>query len=58
MKKTKIDTNPCRLNQKKKRQEVSKRWYNNQSPEKKEDLRQKARKYHKNRYHNLMVEVK
>ena len=43
--------------QKIKRQEASKRWYNNQSPEKK-DLREKAREYHKNRYHNLMIEVK
>ena len=41
-----------------KRQEAFKRWYNNQSPEKKEDLREKAREYHKNRYHNLMIEVK
>ena len=43
--------------QKKKRQENTKRWLNRQSPEKQKELRQKAREYHKNRYHNLMVAV-
>ena len=44
--------------QKKKRQENTKRWLNRQSPEKQEELRQRAREYHKNRYHNLMAAVK
>ena len=43
--------------QKKKRQENTKRWLSRQSPEKQKELRQKAREYHKNRYHNLMVAV-
>ena len=44
--------------QKKKRQENTKRWLNNLSPERQAELKQKAREYQKNRYHNLMVEVK
>ena len=44
--------------QKKKRQENTKRWLNRQSPEKQDELRQRAREYHKNRYHNLMAAVK
>ena len=44
--------------QKKKRQDNTKRWLNNLSPERQAELKQKAREYHKNRYHNLMVEVK
>ena len=43
---------------KKKRQENTKRWLNKQSPEKQGELKQKAREYHKNRYHNHMVVVK
>ena len=42
----------------KKSQENTKRWLNNLSPERQAELKQKAREYHKNRYHNLMVEVK
>ena len=38
--------------------ENTKRWLNKQSPEKQEELKQKAREYHRNRYHNLMVAVK
>ena len=44
--------------QKKKRQESTKRWLDKQSLEKKEELRQKARDYQKNRYQNHMVQVK
>lgn len=43
---------------KKKLQEYNKQWYNNLLPEKKLEVRIKARKYHKNRYDNLMVRVK
>ena len=43
---------------KKKRQENTKWWLNKQSPEKQEELKQKAREYHRSRYHNLMVAVK
>ena len=44
--------------QKKKRRENTKQWFNRQSPEKQAELRQKTREYHKKRYHNLMVAVK
>ena len=44
--------------QKKKRQESTKRWLDKQSPEKIEELRQKARDYQKNRYYNHMVRVR
>ena len=42
---------------KKKLQEHNKQWFNNQSPEKQLELRIKARKYHKNRYDNMLVRV-
>ena len=41
--------------QKKKRQEHTKQWFNRQSPEQQAEIRQKTREYHKNRYRNLMV---
>ena len=44
--------------QKKNRQESTKRWLDKQSLEKKEELRQKAQGYQKNRYQNHMVQVK
>ena len=44
--------------QKKKRQGYTKQWFNRQSPEKQGELRQKAREYHKDRYHNSMVAVR
>ena len=44
--------------QKKKRQENTKRWLNNLWPERQAELKQKAREYHRNGYHNLIVEVK
>ena len=44
--------------QTKKRQESAKWWLDKQSPEKKEELRHKARDCKKNRYHNHMLQVK
>ena len=44
--------------QKKKRQESTKRSLDKQLPEKKEELRQKARDYQKNIYQNHIVQVK
>ena len=43
---------------KKKLQENNKQWFNNLSPEKQQEYRIKARKYHKNRYDNMMLRVK
>ena len=43
---------------KKKLLEYNRQWFNNQSPERQLELRQKARKYHKNRYGNMIVAVK
>ena len=43
--------------EKKKLQEYNRRWFNNQSPERQLKLRQKAKKYHKVRYDNMMVRV-
>ena len=40
---------------KKKLLEYNKQWFNNQSLERQLELRQKARKYPKNRYDNMMV---
>ena len=37
---------------------VKKQWYNNQTPEKQQEMRIKARKYNKNRYDNMMVVVR
>ena len=43
---------------KKKLQEYNKQQFNNQSLERQLQLRQKARKYHKDRFDNIMVRVK
>ena len=43
--------------QKKKRVESNKRWYNNLSPEKKEEIKQKRCEYNCNRYRNVMIAV-
>ena len=43
---------------KKKLQEYNKQWFNKQTPERQLELREKARKYHKNRYDNMMVSGK
>ena len=40
---------------KKKLQENNKQWFNNLSREKQLEIRIKARKYHKNRYDNMLV---
>ena len=42
---------------KKKLLEYNKQWFNNQSPERQLELREKARKYHEDRYNNMMVRV-
>ena len=52
-----ININSYHLKTKKKLQEHNKQWFNNKSPEGQEEIRIKARKYHKNRYHNWMVKV-
>lgn len=44
--------------QKRKRQAYHKEWFNKKTNEKQEELREKARQYHKNSYRNLMVAVK
>ena len=38
--------------------EYNKQWFNNLSSERQLELQQKARKYQKNRYDNLMVRVR
>ena len=50
--------NPPLEDKKKKEQEKDKQWYNNLTLEKQQELRIKARKYHKNRYDNMMGRVK
>ena len=44
--------------EKKKRQEYRKEWFNKLPIEKQQELKEKAKQYHKNRYHNLMVPLK
>ena len=46
------------LEEKKRLEENNKQWYNNQTPEKQQEMRIKARKYNKNRYDNMMVVVR
>ena len=43
---------------KKKVVEYNKQWFNKQTPERRQELQEKARKYDKNRYDNLMVRVR
>ena len=43
---------------KKKLLEYNRQWFNKLTPEKQLELLKKARKYHKNRYDNIMVRVK
>ena len=43
--------------EKKKRQEYNKEWFKKQSIERQQKLKEKAKQYHKNRYHNLMIAV-
>ena len=42
---------------KKKLLEYNRQWFNRQRPERQLELRQKAKKYHKNRYDNMIVKV-
>ena len=44
--------------EKKRLQKNNRQWYNNQTPEKQQEMRIKARKYNKNRYDNMIVEVR
>ena len=44
--------------EKKRLQKNNRQWYNNQTPEKQQEMRIKARKYNKNRYDNMMVVVR
>ena len=37
--------------------EYNRQWFNRQTPERQLELRQKAKKYHKNRYDNMIVRV-
>ena len=43
--------------EKKKRQEYNKEWFKKQPIEKQQELKEKAKQYHKNRYHNLMISI-
>ena len=49
--------NSLTLEEKEKRQEYNKEWFKKQPIEKQKELRKKAKQYHKNRYHNLMIAV-
>ena len=42
---------------KKKLLEYNRQWFNRQTPERQLKLRQKAKKYHKNRYDNMIARV-
>ena len=42
----------------KKGQDYNKEWFKKQPIERQQELKEKARQYHKNRYHNLMIAVK
>ena len=44
--------------QKNKLVEYRKAWFNRQTEEKQNEMRQRAREYSGNRYHNMMVAVK
>ena len=43
--------------EKKKRQEYRKEWFNKLPIEKQQEFKEKAKQYHKIRYHNLMIAV-
>ena len=55
--KNKIKYDLLTSEEKKKRQEYHKDWFNKKCIEKQQELREKARQYNKNRHHNLMVPV-
>ena len=44
--------------EKKKRYESNRQWYDRQSSEKKAEMKQEQKKYSTSRYNNLMVKVK
>ena len=56
--KNKIKYDSLSPEDKKKRQEYRKEWYNNLPAEKQEQLKIKAREYQRSRYNNVMVSVK
>ena len=43
---------------KRKLAEYSKQWFNRQTIERQQELQEKARKYHKDRYDNMLVRVR
>ena len=43
---------------KRKLAEYSKQWFNRQTLERQQELQEKARKYHKDRYDNMLVRVR
>ena len=55
--KNKIQYDLLSPEEKKKRQEYNKEWFKKQSIERQQELKEKAKQYHKNRYHNLMIAV-
>ena len=55
--KNKIRCSMLTPEQERKRVESNKRWYNNLSPEKKEEIKQERREYNYNMYHNVMIAV-
>ena len=50
--------NSLSLEVKKKRQEYNDKWFKKQLIDKQQELKEKARQYHRNRYHNLMITLK
>ena len=55
--KSKNKDNSLSLEGKKKRQEYNEEWFKKQPIEKQQELKEQARQYHRNRYHNLMITV-
>ena len=54
---TKNKYNSLSFEEKKKRQEYNKECFKKQPIEKQQELKEKARQYHRNRYYNLMITV-
>ena len=53
--KAKIKYDSLTIEQKKKKQEYNKEWFNKLLIERQNELRESSRQYRKNRYHNLMI---
>ena len=53
--KAKIKYDSLTIEQKKKKQEYNKEWFNKLPIERQNELREISRQYRKNRYHNLMI---